>query len=112
MKQNGTILGEAILIEKAKQIANGLGVPDGILPFSPGWLYKFKRRNGIKERKLQGEESSADLNAITEALPLLKDKCTRYPPERIYNMDETGLFYRLEPDQTLATQRLSGHKKK
>ena len=26
-------------------------------------------------------------------------------------MDETGLFYRLEPDQTLATQRLSGRKK-
>ncbi len=89
-----------------------MGIPEGTLAFSPGWLYKFKKRNGIKERKLQGEESSADLNAITEALPLLKDKCTRYPPERIYNMDETGLFYRLEPDRTLATQRLSGCKKK
>jgi hypothetical protein len=37
--------------------------------------------------------------------------CSSYPPERIYNMDETGLFYRLEPDRTLATQRLSGRKK-
>jgi hypothetical protein len=109
--QNRSILSEAILIEKAKQIASGLGVPEGTLTFSPGWLYKFKRRNGIKERKLHGEESSADLNAITEALPLLKDKCASYPPERIYNMDETGLFYRLEPDRTLATQRLSGRKK-
>ena len=26
-------------------------------------------------------------------------------------MDETGLFYRLEPDHTLATRRLSGRKK-
>lgn len=26
-------------------------------------------------------------------------------------MDETGLFYRLEPDRTLATKRLSGRKK-
>ena len=26
-------------------------------------------------------------------------------------MDETGLFYRLEPDQTLATHRLAGRKK-
>src|SRR6266516_5743718 len=111
INQNRAILNEAILIEKAKQIGNGLGIPEGTLAFSPGWLYKFKKRNGIKERKLQGEESSDDLNAITEALPLLKDKCTRYPPERIYNMDETGLFYRLEPDRTLATRRLSGRKK-
>ena len=29
----------------------------------------------------------------------------------IYNMDETGLFYRLEPKKTLATSRLSGRKK-
>ena len=111
INQNRAILNEAILIEKAKQIGNGLGIPEGTLAFSPGWLYKFKKRNGIKERKLQGEESSADLNAITEALPLLKDKCTRYPPERINNMDETGLFYRLEPDRTLATKRISGRKK-
>jgi hypothetical protein len=111
INQNRAILSEAILIEKAKRIADGLEIPEGTLAFSPGWLYKFKRRNGIKERKLQGEESSADLNAITENLPLLKDKCANYPPERIYNMDETGLFYRLEPDRTLATQRLSGRKK-
>jgi hypothetical protein len=96
MNQNRAILSEAILIEKAKKIANGFGIPEETLAFSPGWLYKFKRRNGIKERKLQGDESSADLNAISEALPLLKDKYANYPPERIYNMDETGPFYRFE----------------
>nr|CAG8599128.1 6798_t:CDS:2 [Entrophospora candida] len=47
--QNRYILSEAILIEKAKQIASGLGVPEGTLTFSPGWLYKFKRHNGVKE---------------------------------------------------------------
>jgi hypothetical protein len=109
--QNRAILSEAILIEKAKQIANGLGVEEGTLKYSAGWLHRFKKRNGIQEQKLQGEASSADLNAIIEALPLLKNKCDSYPLERIYNMDETGLFYRLEPDRTLATQRLSGRKK-
>ena len=109
--QNRVILSDAILIEKAKEIANGLGVPEGTLAFSSGWLHRFKKRNGIQVQKLQGEASSADLNAITEALPLLKNMCSNYPPERIYNMDETGLFYRLEPDRTLATQRLSGRKK-
>ena len=94
--QNRVILSNAILIEKAKEIANGLGVPEETLAFSSGWLHRFKKRNGIQVWKLQGEASSADINVITEALPLLKNMCSSYPPERIYNMDETGLFYRLE----------------
>lgn len=108
--QNKAILSEAILIEKAKQLAVGLD-PDGTLKFSSGWLQKFKERNGIRQQRLHGEASSVDLVAMTDALPLLKSKCGNYPLERIYNMDETGLFYRLEPDRSLATQRLSGRKK-
>jgi len=77
------------------------------LTFSHGWLQKFKKHNGIRQEKLDGEEASADHNAIAECLPLLQDKCSRYSPDRIYNMDETGLFYWLEPDQTLVTQRLA-----
>ena len=109
--QEQTILSDALLIEKAKLLAKDLGIPEGTLQFSSGWLWKFKNRNGIRQRKLHGEEASADQNAIIESLPSLQDKCSSYPPERIYNMDETGLFYRLEPDRTLATRRLSGRKK-
>ncbi|CAB5302280.1 unnamed protein product [Rhizophagus irregularis] len=109
--QHKTILSDAILIEKAKLLANKLEVPQGTLQFSNRWLQKFKERNSIHQVKLHGEANSADENAIAEALPLLQNKCTEYPPDRIYNMDETGLFYRLEPDRTLATKRLSGRKK-
>jgi len=104
-------LSDAMLIEKAKLLASGLGIPEGTLQFSSGWLHKFKNRNGIHQEKLHGEADSADNAAIIEALPLLREKCATYPLERIYNMDETGLFYRLEPDRTLATKRLSGRKK-
>ena len=61
--------------------------------------------------------------AITQLRELLKD----YEFERIYNMDETSLFYRyalshiavinfvfilsLEPDTTLSTTRLKGRRK-
>lgn len=93
--QDKTILSDAIIIEKAKKLADGLGVPDGTLSFSHGWLQKFKDRNGIHQRKLHGEASSVDISVVVDALPLLKNKCENYPPERIYNMDETGLFYRL-----------------
>jgi Tc5 transposase DNA-binding domain len=91
--QHQTVLSDAILIEKAKLIANGLGVQDA-LQFSSGWLQKFKERNGIRLRKVEGESASADQVAIANALPLLRDKCAAYPLDRIYNMDETGLFYR------------------
>ena len=127
--QHRTILSDAILIEKAKLLAEGLEISG--LQFSNGWLQGFKKRNGIRQHKLQGEAASANQAAILEALPILHEKCANYPPERIYNMDETGLFYRyifllfvlliiivllntfcrLEPDRTLATRRLSGRKK-
>nr|CAG8519472.1 3851_t:CDS:2 [Entrophospora candida] len=61
-----------MLIEKAKQLTDGLEVPDGTLEFSAGWLQKFKRCNGIHQQKLHGEASSVDLEAINDALPLLK----------------------------------------
>ncbi|CAB5387168.1 unnamed protein product [Rhizophagus irregularis] len=109
--QHRAILSDAILIEKAKLLASGLGIPENVLQFSSGWLQGFKKRNGICQQKLQGEAASADQTAITEALPLLREKCANYPLERIYNMDETGLFYQLEPDRTLATKRLHGRKK-
>jgi len=100
-----------MLIEKAKLLANGLEVLEGTLQFSSGWLHKFKNRNGIRQEILHGEADSADNAAIIEALLLLREKYAAYPLERIYNMDETGLFYRLESDRTLATKRLSGRKK-
>ncbi|CAB5357059.1 unnamed protein product [Rhizophagus irregularis] len=108
--QHRTVLSDAILIEKARMIANGLDIPQDALHFSSGWLQKFKDRNGICQRKLEGEASSADEAAIAIALPLLRERCSNYPLERIYNMDETGLFYRLEPDRTLATKHLAGRK--
>ncbi|GES75879.1 CENP-B homolog protein 2-like [Rhizophagus clarus] len=88
--QHRVILSNVLLIEKTKLLAEELEVPEG---------------------SLQGEADSTDGNAIVEALPLLQSKCAEYPPERIYNMDETGLFYWLELDQTLATKQLAGRKK-
>ncbi|GES89412.1 CENP-B homolog protein 2-like [Rhizophagus clarus] len=104
--QHRVILSDALLIEKAKLLAEELEVSEGTLQ-----LQKFKDRNGIRQVKLQGEAYSADENAIVEALPLLQSKCVEYLPEQIYNMDETRLFYWLEPDQTLVTKQLARHKK-
>jgi len=109
--QHRTILSDAIIIDKAKLFAERLQISESKLQFSSGWLYKFEERNGIQLRKLHGEAGSSDQNDIIEILPLLREKLSRFPLDRIYNMDETGLFYRLEPDRSLATTRLSGRKK-
>ena len=69
--QHQTILSDALLIEKAKLLANGLGISQSTLQFSPGWLQKFKQHNGIHQHNLHGEAASADHTAIANALPLL-----------------------------------------
>ena len=90
--QHRAILSDTILIEKAKLLADGLGIPENGLQFSSEWLQGFKKRNGIRQQKFQGEAGSADQTAILEALPVLHTKCADYPLKRIYNMDEMGFF--------------------
>ena len=85
--QHRTILSDAIIIDKAKLFAERLQIPENKLQFSSGWLYKFKERNGIRLRRLYGEASSSDQNTIIENLPLLREKLSRFPLNRIYNMD-------------------------
>src|SRR5262249_27347461 len=89
--QHRTVLTDDLLVEKAKLLAEGLGIPN-TLQFSHGWLARFKERNGLRQRLLEGEAASADNAAIANSMPMLHEKCNSYPLERLYNMDETGLF--------------------
>jgi hypothetical protein len=41
----------------------------------------------------------------------IKTIVSEYNVSDVFNMDEIGLFYRLEPNRTLATKRLFGKKK-
>ncbi|CAG8815239.1 22468_t:CDS:2, partial [Racocetra persica] len=73
--QHCTILSDAMMIEKAKLLADELGI------------------------KLHGEAGSVDEDIITESLPLLQSKYSEYTLDRIYNMDKTGLFYRTKKNK-------------
>lgn len=92
--QEKVILTDAIIIEKAKLLAKGFDISEEVLKFSNGWLQRFKIRNGIFKQKLHGEAASVNKDIITQSLPILQEKCNEYSLNRIYNMDETGLFYR------------------
>lgn len=70
---------------------------------SDGWLTNFKDRHGIKFRIEQGEAAAVDQNVVaTWQETVLKESLAKYSANDIYNADETGLFWRLMPNKTLA----------
>ena len=72
--------------------------------FSPsgGWLSRFKYSNGNTLRTLHGEAASVDVSVVSDAWSTLKDVLSKYEPADIYNVDETGLFYRMPPSKSFA----------
>jgi len=68
--------------------------------FSNGWLESFKNRRGIKSYRRFGESGSANMVVIEESLPQIRLTLDQYERRDIYNMDETGLFYRMQVSAT------------
>ena len=84
------------LIAKAKEIATRLGI-DGF-EGSSGWLTKWKGRYNIKKIRVSGESgdvSGATISSWKERLPVLLQG---YKAEDIFNLDETGCFWRALPE--------------
>ena len=70
---------------------------------SNGWLGNFRKRHDILFKTIRGEAGAVDLNVVRrwieeELNPVLKD----FDPEDVYNADETGSYYTMMPDRTLA----------
>lgn len=85
--------------QKAKEIADALGNEN--FSASNGWLDRFRVRNNITFRSLCGEAADVDPSSCEdwqERLPLL---LAGYEDKDIFNMDETGLFFRALPNKSL-----------
>ncbi|UYV63426.1 hypothetical protein LAZ67_2004032 [Cordylochernes scorpioides] len=69
---------------------------------SNGWLEKFKARRNIAFKRLHGEAGSVDANSVaTWKGGIIPSLLAEYSPQDIFNADETGLFYKLLPNQTM-----------
>ncbi|XP_074373781.1 CENP-B homolog protein 2-like [Apium graveolens] len=68
---------------------------------SNGWLEKFKQRHAIKSFRRFGESGSVDMEKIESILPSIREELDKWAWKDIYNMDETGLFYRMQADTLL-----------
>uniref|UniRef100_A0A667YR71 HTH CENPB-type domain-containing protein n=1 Tax=Myripristis murdjan TaxID=586833 RepID=A0A667YR71_9TELE len=63
---------------------------------SKGWFDKFQKRFGLKSVSLHGEAASADAAGAETYANKFKViiKEGGYKPEQVFNMDETGLFWK------------------
>lgn len=99
------VSGEAIkhqaLVFYNEFVERGTDLPD--FSASNGWLLRFQQRYEIGNKRLHGEANSADLGIVESGRQSLKDLLQDYDLEKIYNADETGLFFRLGPCTTLAS---------
>jgi hypothetical protein len=75
--------------------------------FSNGWLDAFQSRESIRNRLHASEDGSTPLSA-SEAMIPIRHALEVYHPRDIFNCDETGLYWRRNPDRSLATKNLSG----
>ena len=90
-----------LICQKALDFAKLLG--DSNFKASNGWLQRFKDRHGIIFKVISGEEKSAPLSdAEFWRKNTMRNLLENYSAENLYNADETGLFYQLMPEKTMA----------
>ncbi|CAB4477994.1 unnamed protein product [Rhizophagus irregularis] len=68
-------------------------------------------RHNLKEYIKWGEAKSAPLETLDEERDILREIIKDYDLNDVFNCDETGLYWDLEPSKTLAQGPLSGKKK-
>jgi len=98
MRSFNTPIDGELLLAKANSLSDDLGTEN----LSKGWIDRWKKRHSIGKATIVGEAASVSDDMVkTWRESKLPDLTKRYSPDNIYNMDETGLFYRLQTDKTL-----------
>ncbi len=75
-----------------------------------GLLSKSKKRNNLKLVNLRGEMRNVDINDICEYKKNQKHKYDMYENKNAFNVDETGLYYKLVPSKTICKNVKPGFK--
>ena len=72
---------------------------------SNGWLSKWKKRYNISEMKVAGEEGDVSQETLSSWDESSCELMRRYESGNVWNMDETGQFWRALPDKSLSERR-------
>ncbi|CAB1101512.1 unnamed protein product [Ectocarpus sp. CCAP 1310/34] len=83
-------------------IATSAAVRERVEDFKAGerWAKNFVKRNKIQSVRLHGEAGSVDKEAIKEVMEEIRALCEIFPASFIFNVDETGLQWKLMPRRT------------
>ena len=92
-RANNIPVTDSILKEKAQKFSDDLGVVDFI--YSNGWLQRFKNRHSIICHKISGESAGINPQLIRDGRQQAADIIKDYDLKDVFNVDETGLFYRM-----------------
>jgi Tc5 transposase DNA-binding domain/DDE superfamily endonuclease len=71
--------------------------------FSPnnGWIDRFKKRHNIVYNNQSGEADFVDEELVKNWHLKLPTLIENYEAKDIFNADETGLFFNMQPDRTM-----------
>ena len=101
VRAKGLPVSGPLLIEKPKRFAELLKVDD--FKASQGWIDKFKTRHGLKCKVLAGEaESVSDATVQNWTDDVLPKHLEGWQAKNVFNCDESGLFWKMLPNRTLA----------
>lgn len=99
-RDNNIKIDGLMLKTKAEEVAKKLGNTE--FKASEGWLTNWKRRNEITFKTECGESGSVDPKSAADWMLSLDPILREYDPRNIFNADETGLFFKCEPQNTFA----------
>lgn len=101
MRLGNAVISGQMVLNKAKEFAIKMNSD-----FEPnkGWLWRWQKRENIKFKKIHGESNENDKEGAQNYLKssTFSEILQKYPPENIFNADESGLFYKVLPNGTLA----------
>ena len=64
------------------------------ISFTTSWRSRMAQEYGVAYCSLRGEAGSVDLNAIAGRMEEVRNICSKFEPDDIYNCDETGMYLR------------------
>lgn len=109
-RRRGTPISGPILKEKALAIHQKIENRREFVA-SEGWIDRWKKRHGVHFASVSGEKLSADATGAADFKTKFEEMIAmeELTPEQVYNMDETGLNFKMLPDKTfLSSQEKSG----
>ena len=67
---------------------------------TPAWVTGFVRRTGLRSVTLHGKAGAVKVSEVAGGIAELRAALGSFKPEFIFNMDETGLFFKLFPKRS------------